>query len=73
MAGAQAAEPIRIGVLVPLSGGGGAYGAGMAAAAAQAAEFINQDAGGVLNGRKIEIIVADDESNPTAESRRREN
>ncbi|MCL2896065.1 ABC transporter substrate-binding protein [Brenneria tiliae] len=66
MAGAQAAEPIRIGVLVPLSGGGGAYGAGMAAAAAQAAEFINQDAGGVLNGRKIEIIVADDESNPTA-------
>lgn len=62
----SSAEPIRIGVLVPLSGGGGAYGAGMADAAKKAAEYINTEAGGVLNGRKLEIVIEDDESNPTA-------
>jgi branched-chain amino acid transport system substrate-binding protein len=63
---AQEAEPIRIGILAPLSGAGGAYGPGMVEAAKKAAESINSEAGGVLNGRKIEIVAADDETNPTA-------
>jgi len=63
---AQEGEPIRIGVLAPLSGAGGAYGPGMIEAARKAAEFINNEAGGVLNGRKIEIVAADSETNPTA-------
>lgn len=61
---AETAEPIKIGVLVPLSGGGGPYGAGMADAARKAADYINAQAGGVL-GRKLEILVEDSESNPT--------
>ncbi|WP_420995643.1 ABC transporter substrate-binding protein [Cupriavidus sp. 30B13] len=63
---AQGSGPIRIGVLVPLSGGGGAYGQGMANAARKAADYINAEAGGVLGGRKLEILVEDSESNPTA-------
>ncbi|PLC52124.1 ligand-binding receptor [Pollutimonas nitritireducens] len=63
---AQEGEPIRIGILAPLSGAGGAYGPGMIEAARKAAEFINTEAGGVLNGRKIEIVAADSETNPTA-------
>ena len=63
---AQDAGPVRIGILAPLSGGGGAYGAGMVNAARKAAAYINTQAGGVLGGRKIEILVEDDESNPTA-------
>ncbi|WP_416046773.1 ABC transporter substrate-binding protein [Cupriavidus basilensis] len=66
LAFAQGNGPIRIGVLVPLSGGGGAYGQGMANAARKAAEFINNEGGGVLGGRKLEILVEDSESNPTA-------
>ncbi|MHA7685647.1 ABC transporter substrate-binding protein [Cupriavidus sp. PET2-C1] len=66
LAVAQGNGPIRIGVLVPLSGGGGAYGPGMANAARKAAEFINNEGGGVLGGRKLEILVEDSESNPTA-------
>jgi len=57
-------EPIRIGVLAPLTGAGGPFGPIEAQAAKKAAEYINQ-AGGVL-GRKIEILVEDDETNPTA-------
>ena len=60
-----AGEPVRIGILAPLTGGGGPYGQGMVNAALKAAEYINAH-GGVLGGRQLEIIVADDESNPTA-------
>lgn len=62
---AATGEPVRIGVLAPLTGGGGPYGQGMAHAAQKAAEFINA-AGGILGGRPIEVVVVDDESNPTA-------
>jgi len=58
--------PIRIGVIVPLTGGAASYGPGMANAAKALADKINAQDGGLLNGRKIEIVVADDESNPTA-------
>lgn len=63
---ARAAEPIRIGMLAPLTGGGAPYGPGMVHAALKAAEYINQNAQGVLGGRTLEIVVVDDESSPTA-------
>ena len=65
LARAASGEPVRIGVLAPLTGGGGPYGQGMANAAQKAAAFINA-AGGVLGGRPLEVVVIDDESNPTA-------
>ena len=62
---AQASEPIRIGVLAPLTGGGGPYGADIVKASKLAADQINA-AGGVLGGRKIELFVEDDETSATA-------
>lgn len=62
--GAQTSEPVRIGVLAPITGGGGPYGADIVKAAKLAADEIN-GIGGVL-GRKIEIIAEDDETNATA-------
>ncbi|MCS4294245.1 branched-chain amino acid transport system substrate-binding protein [Comamonas sp. BIGb0152] len=72
MAGASAAgaanapsgAPIRIGLLAPLTGSGGAYGKEEETAAKAAAAHINAH-GGVL-GRPLEIVVADDETTPTA-------
>lgn len=62
---AQAQEaPIRIGLLAPLTGTGGPYGQEEEQAARAAVKIIN-DAGGVL-GRRLELVVADDESQPTA-------
>ncbi|WP_321911166.1 MULTISPECIES: ABC transporter substrate-binding protein [unclassified Paraburkholderia] len=66
LAFSQDRGPVRIGLLAPLTGAGGAYGEGMVNAAKKAADFINTEGGGVLGGRKIEILVEDDESNPTA-------
>jgi ABC-type branched-subunit amino acid transport system substrate-binding protein len=57
-------EPVRIGLLAPLTGTGGPYGQEEEQAARAAVKIVN-DAGGVL-GRKIELVVADDESQPTA-------
>lgn len=62
---ASAQQPaIRIGLLAPLTGTGGPYGQEEADAARAAVKIIN-DAGGVL-GRQLELVVADDESQPTA-------
>jgi branched-chain amino acid transport system substrate-binding protein len=58
--------PIRIGCLFPLTGAAGAYGPNMAKAAQRTVEWINSDGGGVLGGRKLEILVEDSESNATA-------
>lgn len=55
---------VRIGLLAPLTGTGGPYGQEEEQAARAAVKIIN-DAGGVL-GRRLELIVADDESQPTA-------
>lgn len=64
-AAAQAAgDPIRIGLLAPLTGTGGPYGKEEEDAAKAAVANINA-AGGIL-GRKLELFVADDESTPTA-------
>jgi ABC-type branched-subunit amino acid transport system substrate-binding protein len=57
-------SPIRIGLLAPLTGIGGPYGQEEEQAARAAVKIIN-DAGGVL-GRPLELIVADDETQPTA-------
>jgi len=65
LANAQVNDPIRIGVLAPLTGGGGPYGADIVKASKLAADQINA-AGGVLGGRKIELFVEDDETSATA-------
>lgn len=63
-ANAPSGAPIRIGLLAPLTGSGGAYGKEEETAAKAAAAHINAH-GGVL-GRPLEIVVADDETTPTA-------
>ena len=54
-------EPIPIGVAVPLTGNAGAYGPDMAEAAKRTAAKINS-AGGILGGRKLELVIEDSES-----------
>ncbi len=54
-------EPIKIGVVLPLSGGLEIYGNQGLQGAAMAAAEIN-DSGGVLGGRKLELIVEDNRS-----------
>lgn len=56
--------PIRIGVLVPLTGAGGPYGPPEAAVAKSVADEVNAH-GGVL-ARPVEIVVEDDATNPEA-------
>ncbi|MEJ2655925.1 MAG: ABC transporter substrate-binding protein [Desulfobacterales bacterium] len=60
----MAAEPIKIGVLVPTTGDLAAYGPPVNNGALLAEQDINA-AGGVL-GRKIKIILRDTQTNPTA-------
>jgi branched-chain amino acid transport system substrate-binding protein len=59
---ARGADPIKVGVILPLSGGAGRQGQDVANAIQSMAVLINAD-GGVL-GRPIEIVVQDDESTP---------
>ena len=61
---AQTSEPIMIGTLTPQTGAGGSFGPGMVKVARAVVDEINA-AGGVL-GRKIELVSADDETNPDA-------
>ncbi len=64
---AQTREPVRIGALLPLTGGGGQYGPAMAKVAQSVADEVNA-AGGLL-GRKLELIIEDDQTNPEAGTR----
>jgi branched-chain amino acid transport system substrate-binding protein len=57
---------IRFGILVPLSGGGGSYGPGMAKAAEKVAELVNGEGGGLLGGKPLKVFVEDSESSATA-------
>lgn len=57
-------EPLRLGILTPLTGAGSADGPRMLAAMRAVAKEVNA-AGGVL-GRQIEFIVEDDQTNPDA-------
>jgi branched-chain amino acid transport system substrate-binding protein len=61
---AQGSGPVRIGVLIPLTGSTSQFGASMGKAAQLAAEELN--AAGGVRGRKIEILIEDDQSNPEA-------
>ncbi len=61
---AQADEPIKIAALIPLTGGGGAYGPSMERAAQLVVNEVNA-AGGLL-GRKVQLLVEDDQTNPDA-------
>ncbi|MET7246733.1 ABC transporter substrate-binding protein [Methylobacterium sp. EM32] len=59
---AWAAEPIKVGLIIPLSGGAGRQGQDVTHAVQAMAALINEG-GGVL-GRPVEILVRDDESTP---------
>lgn len=59
---AQQSGPIKIGVLFPMSGGAGPQGQLQAKAVEAMASLLNER-GGVL-GRKIDLLVKDDESTP---------
>lgn len=61
---AQSSAPIRFGMVVPLTGATSQFGATMGRAAQLAAEEINS-AGGIL-GRRVEVLLEDDQSNPEA-------
>ncbi len=56
--------PLRLGVLTPLTGAGGFDGPRMLKAMQAVANEVNA-AGGLL-GRKIELVVEDDQTNPEA-------
>ena len=57
-----AADPVKVGVILPLSGGAGRQGTDVSHAIQAMATMIGAD-GGVL-GRPIELLVRDDESTP---------
>lgn len=61
---AQSQDPIRIGILLPLSGTQATYSADCQLSAEIAVDQINA-AGGVM-GRKLEIVYQDDKANPNA-------
>jgi branched-chain amino acid transport system substrate-binding protein len=61
---ARGQEAIRIGTLMPLTGGGGVYGPDMQRAVVLEAEVINK-AGGVL-GRPIQLFNEDSQTSPDA-------
>ncbi|WP_421709456.1 ABC transporter substrate-binding protein [Algihabitans sp.] len=62
---ASANEPIPIGMVIPFTGATGAYGPEMEKAARLVVKQINE-AGGLLGGRKIDLVIEDSESIPTA-------
>ena len=59
---AAAADPVKVGVIFPQSGGAGRQGQDVINAMTAMATLINAD-GGVL-GRPIELVIRDDESTP---------
>ena len=61
-ANVNAQDTIKVGVVLPLSGGAGPQGKNVVQAIQSMAALINED-GGVL-GKKIEILARDDESTP---------
>jgi branched-chain amino acid transport system substrate-binding protein len=60
---AAAADPVRIGLALPLSGAAATYGQDLQRGAEYAAELINQR-GGILGGRKIELVYEDEKGTP---------
>lgn len=60
---AAAADTVRIGVAIPLTGAAATYGQDSQRGADYAAELINAR-GGILGGRKIETVYEDDKGSP---------
>jgi branched-chain amino acid transport system substrate-binding protein len=60
---AAAEPPIKIGIVMPITGPGGFMGTPMKEAAVAIFEGINAKGG--INGRKVEYIIEDDQSKPT--------
>ncbi|AHG64108.1 ABC transporter substrate-binding protein [Advenella mimigardefordensis] len=58
-----AAAPVKIGLVMPFSGAAAAYGIEARQAAELAVEEINA-AGGILNGRSLQLIFEDDKGTP---------
>lgn len=67
LAKAQGNEPIKIGVLIALSGPAAAYGAEERRAVE--AVFNQVNAQGGIKGRKVELVVRDTKTNPTEAAR----
>ena len=67
LAHAQAKDPLRIGLLLSVSGAGAAYGIPERDAVQVVADDINAKGG--VNGRKIELFVYDEATNPTESAR----
>jgi branched-chain amino acid transport system substrate-binding protein len=63
----QSQDPIKIGVLIALSGPAAAYGASERRAIEAVTEKVNSEGG--ISGRKIELIVRDTKTNPTEAAR----
>src|SRR5918992_2246132 len=64
VAGWAQAEPIKVGILTPLTGAGGNDGPRMLKAMQAVFEEVNK-AGGVM-GRRISTVIEDDQTNPEA-------
>lgn len=60
---AQSKEPVKIGLAAAMSGGSAASGEAIKRGIQIAMDEINA-AGGVLGGRKLELVIRDDEGNP---------
>lgn len=60
---AAAADTVKIGLALPLSGAAASYGQDSQRGADYAAELINQR-GGILGGRKIELVYEDEKGTP---------
>ena len=65
IAGASSKKPVKIGLLAPFSPPGDpAVGKRMRWAAELAIKYINEEMGGVLGGRPVELVVEDDAGTP---------
>jgi len=60
---ASSSDPVKIGVVVPLTGPAALYGQQVQEGSEVAAQMINEQ-GGILGGRKIELLFEDDQSQP---------
>ncbi len=60
---AQSREPVKIGLAAAVSGGSAASGEAIKRGLQMAMDEINAK-GGVLGGRKLELVIRDDEGNP---------
>ena len=56
--------PVKLGTLTPLTGAGGNYGPSMRKAMEWVAEQVN--AAGGVNGRRVQLVSEDDQTNPDA-------